>query len=87
MGMIVLVRGILRGMGREVECDLVAMRRSVPSGSMFRSQPDHVYTDFGVIEAPEDLPDGQYTVALGGQVLTTRKQRGLWLTCSECTGE
>jgi len=30
MGMIVLVRGTLRGMGHEVECDLVAMRRHRP---------------------------------------------------------
>jgi hypothetical protein len=84
MGMIVLVRGVLRGMGQEVECDLIAMRRFVPSQSKFRRKPDHVYTDFGVIEAPDDLPDGQYTVSLGKQVLTTQKQRGLWLTCSEC---
>lgn len=87
MGMIVLVRGVLRGMGHEVECDLVAMRRLVPSQSKFQRKPGQVYTDFGVIEAPDDLPDGHYTVSLGQQVLTTRKQRGLWLTCSECSGK
>jgi hypothetical protein len=85
MGVIVHVRGVLRGMGREVECDLVAMRRSIPRTSRFRRQPDHEYTDFGVIEAPDDLPDGQYTVCIENQVLTTQKRRGLWLTCSECT--
>lgn len=84
MGMIVLVSGELHGMGRTVPCGLVALRQSVPGGQNSRRLiPDHVYSDYGVIEAPADLPDGEYTVQIGKHKLNTTKQRGIWLTCSE----
>lgn len=82
MGMIVLVRGELNGMGRHASCGLVAIQKTLAQPK-FRREPEHVYTDYGVIEAPTDLPDGEYTVRIGKQELTTKKQHGIWLTCSE----
>ena len=79
MGMIVLVRGSLRGMGHEVECEVVAMKRTVLHPPKERPQIDEVYSDCGVLNAPQDLPDGEYTVRVGNQLFSTRRRRGLWL--------
>ena len=82
MSSIVLLRGSLNGMGREVECGLVALRTVVNSPRKSRRRPAQVtYTNFGVIEAAEDLPDGTYTVHVGNQILSTDKKNGLWLSC------
>lgn len=82
MGMIVLLRGVVRGMGREAECEVVALRQIAATKSKFR-RPKSFFRDFGVIEAPNDLPDGEYTVRVGDQILNTAKVHGIWLTCTE----
>jgi hypothetical protein len=79
MGMIVLVRGSLQGMGREVECEVVAMKRTIINPPKARPLFDDIYSDCGVIDAPADLPDGEYTVRVGNQFFSTRLHRGLWI--------
>lgn len=79
MGMIVLVRGSLEGMGREAECEVVAMKRTIIDEQRLRPHISEVYSDCGVLNAPSDLPDGEYTVRVGDQVFSTRRRRGLWL--------
>jgi len=79
MGMIVLVRGSLRGMGREVECEVVAMKRTIINQRKLRPHIDEVYSECGVLDAPADLPDGEYTVSVGAQTFNTKRRRGLWL--------
>lgn len=82
MASIVLLRGSLSGMGREAECGLVALRRIVSAPQKRRRKlPQVIYSDFGIIEAAEDLPDGSYTVLVGDHILSTDKKNGLWLSC------
>lgn len=78
MGMIVLVRGSLQGMGREVECEVVAMKRTIVNSPRSRPQFNEVYSDCGIVDAPGDLPDGEYTVRVGNQLFSTKLRRGLW---------
>lgn len=78
MGTVVLLRGILRGMGREAECEIVAIRRAVSPRGQVRQDTALAYMDFDVLNAPDDLPEGEYTLDVGEQVLNVRKHRGLW---------
>lgn len=52
----VLVRGTIRGMSRRAPCELL-VRRQRRAGST-----DYVYTDWTILSAPADLPDGNYVV-------------------------
>jgi hypothetical protein len=73
MRSVVLIRGLLRGMGREVPCEMLAIRES-------HSQTGQaVYSRCSVIDAPMDLPDGVYTVAFNGYTVSARKEAGLWM--------
>lgn len=38
-----------------------------------------VYSRCSVIDAPMDLPDGDYTVAFNGYVVTAKKEGSLWM--------
>jgi hypothetical protein len=69
----VLMKGILRGMGHEAACELLATKTVVPEASL----PD--YSHCAIIEAPLDLPDGDYEVEFSGEVGIVRRQRGSWL--------
>lgn len=83
MGMIVLVRGSLKGMNRVAECEVVAMKRTIVNTRKSRNHYDEVYTEFAIVEAPPDLPDGEYLVRVGRQTLSAHLCRGLWLSCCE----
>lgn len=79
MGAITLVRGLLKGMGRETACELLARRRPLPGGN-----PSGIrrfeYTQFSIVQAPADCPDGDYTLTTeDSQVLPVVKLRGLWM--------
>lgn len=70
MSSVVLLRGQLIGMGREVACDLLAWRASaVPEAPFVRVQ---------VLDAPSDLPDGPYSVTVEGRTFSIRKVRNQW---------
>ncbi len=79
MGMIVMMRGSLQGMGREAECEVVARKQIVVSTRKSESSFNEEYSDIGVIEAPVDLPDGDYTVRVANYTFTATRRNGLWL--------
>jgi hypothetical protein len=73
MRSVVLIRGLLKGMGREAPCDLLAMKDAASeTGPVF-------YSRCCVIDAPHELPDGVYVVTFSGHVVAARKEGGLWL--------
>lgn len=68
----VLMKGILRGMGRQAPCELLATKILTPES------PRPAYSHCAVIEAPTDLPDGEYEVEFGDEVAATRLHNGCW---------
>ena len=73
MRSVVLIRGLLIGMGYEVPCEMLAMRDSeTQSGQV-------AYSRCSVIDAPPQLPDGEYTVMFHGYIVPARKEAGLWV--------
>ena len=83
MSMIVLVRGSLKGMGREAECEVVAMKRTIVNIRNSRDHFDEIYTEFGIVDAPADLPDGAYMLRIGKQSFGATLRHGLWLSNCE----
>jgi hypothetical protein len=78
MRSVVRLRGWLRGMERESPCVLLAWKdtlRSEESLGAFR----YVYSRLQVLDAPPDLPDGQYVAGFGEQTVPVIKQSGIWL--------
>lgn len=73
MRSVVLIQGLLRGMGREAPCEMLAIRESQSGKNL------PVYTCCSVIEAPIDLPDGDYTVTFNAWSVSARKEAGLWV--------
>jgi len=69
----VLCKGILRGMGREASCELLATKTVLPETTA------PVYSHCAVIEAPRDLPDGDYEVEFAGEVAVVTLREGSWL--------
>jgi hypothetical protein len=64
----ILVEGVLTGMGREAQCEILVWQESRSS-----LRP---YSQFGVIAAPLDLSDGAYVVAFRDRAFPTTKERG-----------
>lgn len=65
--------GTLRGMGREADCLVSAVKVSLAgTGSAH-------YAKFQIQNPPRDLPEGQYQVTFGGQIATVQKTNGFWL--------
>jgi hypothetical protein len=73
MRSVVLIYGVLRGMGYEADCEMVAIKNAHPD----RRPP--TYTRWSVIDAPSDLPDGDYTVSFDDRSVAVRREGGLWL--------
>jgi len=73
MRSVVLIQGLLRGMGREALCELLAMKESQPETGA------NLYTRCSVIDAPWDLPDGDYTVTFFDCIVSARREGGLWV--------
>ena len=76
MRCVVLIHGMLRGMGRQSECEMLAMKETLPG-----RRP--VYSRCSVIEAPAELPDGEYTVSFDDGTVKVKRQGGLWLAGTE----
>lgn len=68
----VLMQGVIRGMGRQENCELLATK----TVSTETAQP--VYSHCAIIEAPADLPDGEYEVEFGSEVAWTLRRNGSW---------
>ncbi|MGA7885416.1 MAG: hypothetical protein WCA44_06690 [Acidobacteriaceae bacterium] len=78
-GAIALVRGLIRGMGREAACELLARRRPLPDTDKSGIRR-YEYSQFSIVQAPAEFPDGDYTVITeDGQQLPVSKFRGLWM--------
>src|SRR5580704_14915620 len=73
MRSVVLIHGLLRGMESEAACEMLAMKEA-ESG-----KGPVLYSRCSVIDAPMDLPDGDYTVSFNGCVVSARKEGGLWM--------
>jgi hypothetical protein len=73
MRSVVLIRGVLRGMGREAPCEMLAIQETQPETAQA------VYFRCSVIDAPMELPDGDYTLAFNGHAVAARKEGGLWV--------
>lgn len=73
MRSVVLIHGWLQGNGRQQPCEMLALRDvpAVPGPA--------VYSRCSVIDAPLDLPDGDYTVTFDSYIVPARKQAGLWV--------
>lgn len=69
----VLSKGVLRGMGREAVCELLATKTVVPEATQA------IYSHCAIIEAPQDLPDGDYEVEFAGEVAIVSRRSGFWL--------
>lgn len=72
MRTIVLVNGVLRGMGHETQCEMLAIREKSPN------QPP-LYRKCSVIESPPNMPDGEYTVSFDHATVKVYREGGLWL--------
>ncbi|HTW47542.1 MAG TPA: hypothetical protein VMD92_06325 [Acidobacteriaceae bacterium] len=73
MRSVVLICGVLRGMGHEAGCEMVAIKDKPPDS------PRPIYSRWSVIDAPRDLPDGRYTVSFENYTVPVRREGGLWL--------
>lgn len=60
-------------MGHQAACELLATKSMTPESA----RP--AYSHCAIIEAPMDLPDGDYEVEFGDNVAVTRKQGGGWI--------
>lgn len=70
---VILVAGTVRGMGRECDCEMVALRESDPLTRRI------TFTRCSVIATDVDLPDGDYTVTFRDGKARVRREGGLWL--------
>jgi hypothetical protein len=77
MSSVVLLRAILKGMGHEVECEVIA--RQLAADTRETVSPASKYSNCSVLTAPSDLPDGEYTVHMDSGVFTAFRRSGRWL--------
>lgn len=74
----VLLPGWVKGMGREAECQVLAR---TSSGYTRISAPPLQYADFSVLDAPADLPGGNYKLYFDGYSAVVKRHHGQWLPC------
>jgi hypothetical protein len=77
----VILKGRLRGMGREFSCEVMA-KRHAPAGA-----GQDGYSDLRLLEAPADLPDGDYVLHLDPIMVSVRRRGGEWLMGNELLKE
>jgi hypothetical protein len=85
MGSIVLVRGSLKGMGLQAECEVLARRLTTVVTPPTGSTTGLSYSECSVIQAPVDLPDGDYVFRFKRHAVTMSKKRGAWLSHGPAT--
>lgn len=75
----VLMRGVLRGIGRKADCELLLRKERLPGPSR-QGAVKYRYTQWTVLHAPPDLPDGDYTITTAdGFHFPATRARGHWL--------
>jgi hypothetical protein len=72
MGSITRVSGVLLGMGFVAHCDVLAR--------MTQCKNHRAYSEGFVLNAPDDLPDGDYVAIFDGYTLPATKEHGFWFT-------
>ena len=70
MGSVVLLPGIITGLGRNADCEVLAWKAA--------DRPADAFSQFKIVTAPRHLPDGSYTVTFNGQAFSTTKEQGWW---------
>lgn len=66
-------------MNRQADCELLARRRPLPGANPFTARR-YEYTQFSIVQAPVEFPDGDYTLTTeDGQELPVEKDQGLWM--------
>jgi hypothetical protein len=69
----VMLSGLLKGMGREAECLVSALKVSLPGTNVSH------YASCSIFSAPDDLPEGQYLVTFGGETTAVQKRDSYWV--------
>ncbi|MGO9435816.1 MAG: hypothetical protein ACLPH3_05770 [Terracidiphilus sp.] len=69
----VMMLGWLKGMGREAECTVSAVKVSLPQLDIWE------YVKCDIHLAPENLPDGPYRVTFEGRTMKIKKLDGYWV--------
>jgi hypothetical protein len=62
----------LEGMGREAQCKVSAIKLSLPEFKIAE------FVQCNILQAPHDLPDGEYLVSLGSRKMLVQKENGVW---------
>ncbi len=77
MRSVVLIHGLLTGMGQHEPCEMLAIKESGSGVS------PEVFSRCSVIDAPQELPDGDYMVSFNGFSVSARKECGLWIPAED----
>jgi hypothetical protein len=77
-GILVLLPGIVRGMGRKAEIEVLTRKVQAQNASGIPSALR--YIDCTVIGGPADLPDGDYIARFAGFSAVITRQCGKWLS-------
>ncbi len=72
----VLLPGILRGQGQEIECTVRATKVSLPgSGGL----PVAVaFSQYSIQSISRKVPDGRYKLSVNAEIIPMRLHNGLW---------
>jgi uncharacterized protein affecting Mg2+/Co2+ transport len=66
--------GHLSGMSREADCIVGTTKELVPGTDSYK------YSRIMIFDAPEDLPEGRYTLTFDGQRFPVQKAWQAWIT-------
>jgi hypothetical protein len=77
MRSVVLIHGLLTGMGQHEPCEMLAIKESGSAAT------EEVFSRCSVIDAPQELPDGDYRVSFNGHSVSARKEGGLWVPAED----
>lgn len=78
-----LLKGRLRGMGREALCEVMA-KRQAPAG---KGKGEQGYSELRIMGAPGNFPDGDYVLHIDPIMLSIRRRGGEWLMGNELLKE
>jgi hypothetical protein len=68
----IVVDGRLKGMGRDIPCKVSGIRVSAAQMTVFEM------TDIGIVNPPQDLPDGIYELDYEGSGERFTKHEDVW---------
>jgi hypothetical protein len=74
---VVLIRASVEGMGRTAWCEMLAMKECLSDAAAA------TYSRCCILDAPADLPDGDYRVTFVGHTVSAHKDAGLWLPADD----